>query len=222
MDHSKVEGTKITMKTLVIVEDHPVVRDITIEMIQKIEPHENIISYNKFERILEVKTEPNLLIMDLNLPADPEGDLRDPLKEFRKKFKNTKIVVFSGFIERMPLGLFEDAQLNGLISKSLETDRIANGFKQILEGRNFQCEISRKHLEERGESGERSGTIIDMISKREFQIFKMLLDHNSEDDIASKLCLSRKTVSNHKHTIMKKLDIHSHADLINYGRKHGF
>lgn len=216
------EDTVENMKTLAIVEDQPVVRDITVEIIQKIQFHDNIISLNKIEQIVDLNHEPNILVVDLNLPGDHQSDLRSHIKKFRKKYKNTKIVIFSGFMERLPLGLVKEANINGLIAKELETNKIATGFSQILGGEEFYCEISLKSMDTRGELGENSKSIVDIISKREFQIFRLLLDHHSEEDIAQKLDLSRKTVSNHKHTIMKKLDIHSHAELINLGRKNGY
>jgi len=61
----------------------------------------------------------------------------------------------------------------------------------------------------------------DLLSEREQQVFRLVVEGNSTDAIADLLCISPKTVEKHRASIMKKLDIHDVLGLIKYAVKVG-
>lgn len=61
----------------------------------------------------------------------------------------------------------------------------------------------------------------ELLSEREQQVFRMVVEGNSTDAIADILCISPKTVEKHRASIMKKLDIHDLLGLIKYAVKVG-
>ena len=67
-------------------------------------------------------------------------------------------------------------------------------------------------LHGRGERQPRFGTL----TKREREILKMLAEGKSVKEIASGFDLSVKTVEAHKFNLMRKLDIHNKAQLVQY------
>ena len=56
----------------------------------------------------------------------------------------------------------------------------------------------------------------DLLSSREREVLKMLAEGNSVKEIACDLNLSVKTVEAHKFNLMRKLDIHNKAQLVQY------
>jgi DNA-binding NarL/FixJ family response regulator len=54
------------------------------------------------------------------------------------------------------------------------------------------------------------------LTPREQEVVRMLVDGQSVKEIAHLLGLSRKTVEAHKFNLMRKLDIHSKAQLVTY------
>jgi two-component system response regulator NreC len=54
------------------------------------------------------------------------------------------------------------------------------------------------------------------LTKREREILKLLAEGRSVKDIASSFDLSVKTVEAHKFNLMRKLDIHNKAQLVQY------
>jgi DNA-binding NarL/FixJ family response regulator len=54
------------------------------------------------------------------------------------------------------------------------------------------------------------------LTPREKEILKMLAEGNTVKDVASQLDLSVKTVEAHKFNLMRKLDIHNKAQLVQY------
>jgi two-component system, NarL family, invasion response regulator UvrY len=59
------------------------------------------------------------------------------------------------------------------------------------------------------------------LSPREFEIFRMILDTKSTDEIASAFNISRKTVANYHYAIKSKLGVDSDIELLYFGLRHG-
>jgi DNA-binding CsgD family transcriptional regulator len=59
------------------------------------------------------------------------------------------------------------------------------------------------------------------LSPREFEIFRMILDAKSTDEIASALNVSRKTVANYHYAIKSKLGVDSDIELLYLGLRQG-
>lgn len=59
------------------------------------------------------------------------------------------------------------------------------------------------------------------LSPREREVFDLIVQSQSNRDIASYLCISIKTVETHRASINRKLEAHSTADLIRIAARHG-
>ena len=62
---------------------------------------------------------------------------------------------------------------------------------------------------------------VDVLSDREFEVFRLLVVGDAVSDIAAKLNLSVKTVSTHKANLMQKIGVGNHSELIRYALRHG-
>ncbi len=59
------------------------------------------------------------------------------------------------------------------------------------------------------------------VTPRERQVLKLIAEAYKNKEIADFLCISVKTVAKHRANIMKKLDLHSAAELTAYAIKRG-
>jgi DNA-binding NarL/FixJ family response regulator len=57
---------------------------------------------------------------------------------------------------------------------------------------------------------------LQLLSKREYEVLRMLASGLAIQDIAVKLSLSPKTISTYRARILEKLGLHSNADLVRY------
>jgi two-component system, NarL family, response regulator NreC len=110
-----------------------------------------------------------------------------------------------------------------LIKESAMTD-LVSAIRAIHQGDSYLSpSISRKVIEDyirRAESGERK-TAADLLSGREREILQLIAEGRSIPQIASHLCISKKTAEAHKNHIMEKLNIHDKAGLIKYAIRTG-
>lgn len=56
----------------------------------------------------------------------------------------------------------------------------------------------------------------ELLSDREFEVFKLLAEGKTVSEIASQLSLSSNTVSTYRSRVLEKMHLHSNADLIRY------
>jgi DNA-binding NarL/FixJ family response regulator len=62
---------------------------------------------------------------------------------------------------------------------------------------------------------------LDELSDRETEVLKLLAEGSTNREIAELLCLSVKTVTSHRSSIMEKLDIHNRTELVKYAIRAG-
>ena len=61
----------------------------------------------------------------------------------------------------------------------------------------------------------------DLLSEREQQVFRLVAQGHSTDQIADILCVSPKTVEKHRTSLMSKLGVHDRLELLKYAIKIG-
>jgi len=108
---------------------------------------------------------------------------------------------------------------------SVHTDRkIVRAIDEVRRGNFFLSPEVSGYLVERiagshSESGEESGE--GALTPRQREILALLCDGLSEKQIAYRLQLSCNGVHTHKHNLMKRLDIHSTAELVKFAVRMG-
>jgi DNA-binding NarL/FixJ family response regulator len=77
-----------------------------------------------------------------------------------------------------------------------------------------------KVIDERGQPVERGRTRYDLLTDREREVLKLLVDGLSTKQVAARLDRSVKTAEVHKYNLMHKLGVHDRAELIRYAIAH--
>ncbi|MBK6607394.1 MAG: response regulator transcription factor [Leptospiraceae bacterium] len=66
-----------------------------------------------------------------------------------------------------------------------------------------------------------SEVILDILTKREREILKMIASGSTNKEIGSKLDISPRTVQTHRTNLMEKLRLKNTADLVKFAYSHG-
>ena len=161
-------------------------------------------------------TRPDVVIMDISMPG--RGGI-DAIEHIRELDAHARVLVFtmhSG--AAYALQAFR-AGAKGYVTKSSPPDLLVKAVRDIAEGRLAMCpEISEALAVDRVQE-EQTG--LHGLSPREFEIFRMILDAKSTDEIASAFNLSRKTVANYHYAIKSKLGVDSDIELLYFGLRQG-
>lgn len=199
---------------ILIVDDHAVVRK-GLKLLLNTESNLNVISEaSSVDETLQklTKITPDILITDINMPNKSGIEL---LKEVNHKYPHIKIIVLSMHfqaayaIEAMDLGA------KGYVSKDADESEIIDAIKKVYKGEIYFAKTVAdelaKDLYKQKKSGDNTEQII---SKREKEILKYIVEGLSNKMIADELSLSESTVNTHRYNIMKKLNARNSAELV--------
>ncbi len=199
------------MISVLLVDDHQVVRSGYKRMFERTKQFEVItVASTGQEAITHYQIySPDVVIMDLSLP-DMSGI--DALKEILEMDSKAKILVIS---------LHESASLaerslragaKGYVTKSSDSNVILDSLRAIASGKSYiSHDIAEKITINKiyAKENERLS-----LSRREFEIFMLVAEGNNVSEIAQKLSLQSKTVSNHITKIKNNLRLANSAEFV--------
>lgn len=105
--------------------------------------------------------------------------------------------------------------------KSTPVAGLMQGIRRVMAGHDMKELVSTADLKALAESGRKAGRP-DALTNREQEILRLLAEGRTVRETASELALSIKTVEAHKLNLMRKLNIHNRASLIEYAIERGY
>lgn len=109
---------------------------------------------------------------------------------------------------------------SGYALKTQSVDEILDAIRQVLGGiRYLPPSVSRDAIEASLESPPHKP--LDRLTRREREIFELVIRGRSSDEIATELFIARRTVETHRQRIMRKLSAHSLAQMQRIAARHG-
>ncbi len=159
----------------------------------------------------------DLVILDINVREKNTIDIINEIKNFKP---DLPIIVYSMFPEENYAVRLIQTGASSYIYKANGLDDLIKAIRKVVNGGIYitsalaeQYAVSMKNRDNR--------TLHETLTNREFQIMIMLASGMSVNDIAKKLYLSKSTVSNHRHQILKKLKLKNSAEVSLYAVKTG-
>lgn len=199
---------------ILIADDHYVVRSgVNIIIESGIEETYINIADDYFEVIEKLKQEQfDLIILDINMNGSKNILMISEIKAIQP---NIKILIFSASDEKIGLQYIVEGA-NGYLNKLCTEDQILLGVKTILETGKFYPE---KLLLSLMETITKKETITispeKELSKREYEIYRLLIQGYGSLEISNNLKIHTSTVSTLKKRIFNKLKVNNIAELIN-------
>lgn len=203
--------------TLVLVDDHSVVRQGTREILNR-SPHFSVIgeaaSGEELAGFLRLK-QPDLLLLDINLPGKNGLQLAEEIKPL---FPDLKIVLFSAHSDLQYIRKAQSLKVAGFLSKTISEDDLQTALLQASREENLPV-LSADIQERLAEAiGLNRGN---PFTAREQEILSHLAQGLSNQAIAKNLCLSVKTVDTHIANLMKKTGLNKRTQLLAYAFEQG-
>jgi len=198
--------------TAIIADDHSLVRNALRTVLDQIDGLSVVAeAANGLEAIAAAKAhKPSLLLLDHAMPYAHGVEV---FAEVRRWSPETRIIVLTGLTAAGLLREFVDAGVDGLFLKRGDEQDLVRAIPDVLAGtRRIAPEIEQ---------------IIAMagpaqsLTRREMQILDRIARGETNAEIAEVLNISPKTVDNHRTNIMRKLEVHSVAELLAYALREG-
>ena len=207
------------MIKLLIVDDHPMVRD-GLKCLLGDSGHPILAdeASNGQEALNKVwENDYHLVLLDISMPG---RDGLDVLKQIKSIKPDLPILVLS----ILPEDLYElralKAGASGYLTKTKSSGELLGAIDKILSGDRY---ISLSLANKLAFSFENSMEASDheKLSDREFQVMRMVALGKTINEIANELCLSRKTIFKTRASVKRKMKMKNNTEIICYAVEQG-
>jgi len=159
---------------------------------------------------------PDIVLMDIGMSGMSSFEAT---RLIRKERPETRVVFLSMYDDEDYLAECLEIGASGYILKESQSDQLLAGIREVGCGGSYLSPrlLTRLVNDYRamGHSPVRQPRF-GSLTKREREVLKMLAEGRSVKEIAGDFDLSVKTIEAHKFNLMRKLDIHNKAQLVQY------
>jgi two-component system, NarL family, invasion response regulator UvrY len=202
-----------------IVDDHPLFRQGLAVALRREADFDVVGEVGSAAEALELANRFALdaAVIDILMPTTSGISLTSELFELQPKCRVLGLSVIDdpGLIANMLR-----AHACGYAVKTQPTVEIVEALRQVLGGlRYLPPAVSRNAVD--AELAGTRGHPLQSLTPREREVFELLIRGHSNDEVASKLLISRRTAETHRQRIMNKLSAHSIAQMHRIAALHG-
>lgn len=202
------------MIRLMVVDDHDLVRAGLTQFLGLCPDVKVVAEAGDGAAMLEkLRTTPvDLVLLDLNMPGLCDADL---VARLRSLYPALPILILSMHNETQTVMRAMKAGASGYISKNCQPTVLLDAIRKVVETGKYLPPNVAEQLAF-ASACTRSDDPLEVLSDREQQIYRMLVNGESIGDIARQLCISDKTVSTHKSNLLNKLGLKNVAELVRH------
>ena len=203
--------------SILILDDHPMTR---YGMARLIEQEPDLAVCGEAESapraLAAVKAlKPSLVLADLSLPG---GEGLEFIKDMRAPHPKVAVLVVSMHDETLYAERALRAGARGYIMKNEGGEKLVEAIRQVLQGNAYLSKsMSGRVLDIFSTRRRRTdGSLLDKLTDREFEVFRLMGQGLTTHEIGERLRLSTKTVETHRIHVRQKLQIKSGPALLKY------
>ncbi len=208
---------------LLLVDDHTVVRS-GLRMLLESDPELEIVGEAGTAReALQAVAQllPDVVVMDIGLP-DVSGI--EATQQIKKDWPAVAVVALTMHEDEEYFFEMLQAGASGFVPKRAAPDELLSAVQLAAAGEVYLYPslaklLVRDYLAEM--RGEPAAHALGDLTDREREVMAHLADGAGNQAIADVLAISPKTVARHRENIMRKLNLHSKADLVKYAIRKG-
>ncbi len=164
---------------------------------------------------------PDVILMDIGLP-DLSGI--DATREIKKRFPKVAIVALTIHEDQEYFFKMLEAGASGYVPKRAAPEELITAIRAAATGQVYLYPslaklLVKDYLSQDHPSDQKLK--LDGLTDREREVLTYLAEGAGNDEIASSLVISPKTVERHRENIMHKLNLHSRSELVRYAIRKG-
>lgn len=201
-------------KRIGIVEDDRDLREALCMMIQFTEHYELAGSFENAEKALQFlpKTEPDAILMDINLPGEDGIHCVNKLKSINPDYL---VLMCTSYEDDEKIFKSLEVGASGYILKTEGPAKIINALDELFEGGSpMSSSIARKVVASFSKM-ESQNRLTESLTAREKEILELLAKGQMNKEVANQLDISTGTVRKHIQNIYEKLHVNTRVEAVN-------
>ena len=204
--------------SILLVDDHPVVRQGYRRVLETqgdfdvvAEAEDATSAYAAFKLHA-----PDIVVMDISMPG---ASGLEAIRNIRLRAPRARILVFSMHSEAVLVKSAFKAGASGYVTKSSEPMVLVHAIRSVARGERAMSDDIAHVLAL--ESLNPSASVLEQLGEREIEILRQLAAGSTQEQIASNLNISMKTVQNYQHLIKTKTGMRTDAQLVRLAAEYG-
>jgi DNA-binding NarL/FixJ family response regulator len=205
---------------LVLVDDHPVIHEALRGVFSIVTPPIEVVGTAATARdavAVVGEARPDVVILDLLLPG---SNGLSAIRDVRRASSESRVVVYTALMDPAFAVEALAAGALGFVNKSDAVEELLAAIEAAARHESHVSPSVRRLMNEAVHPGDPSVGLT-ALSKREREIFDLIVKGHSSVEVAAQLFISVKTVETHRSRINKKLSVHSTGQLIRYAALNG-
>lgn len=203
------------MINVVICDDHKIVREGLSKIISNF-PDISILADDiaSGEELLQRlrNAQPDIIILDVSLPGRSGLEV---LKQIKIFYPDIKVLVLSMYPEDQFAIRMLKAGASGYLHKDSAPEVLIEAIRTIQQGGEYLSPAITKLLY-REMNNKNQELPHKQLSDREYEVFLAIGEGKANNQIASQLSLSAKTISTYRSRILSKMSMENNSDMIKY------
>jgi DNA-binding NarL/FixJ family response regulator len=166
------------------------------------------------------RARPDILLLDLALPGLHGLDI---IPQVVRRYPGTRTIVLTGDIrESSVLGALRHGA-HGYILKGADSLELISAISHVAAGGRYVSPTLSDHLVRALLAADSAGPQdpYESLTVREREVFHLMAEGVSNVDLASRLCISLRTLETHRGNVMRKLGLQNHTDLVRVAMRRG-
>lgn len=218
--HSSMETAAVPKKVRVgLIDDHPLFRHGLAAVVGREADLEVVGEAGQAEQALELarQTAMDVAVVDILMPTTSGISLASELYEVQP---SCRVIALSVIDEPGIVADMLRARACGYVLKTQPIEQVLEAIRQVAGGvRYLPPSVSTDQIET-----ELAGTPshpFARLTKREREVFELLIRGKTNEEIANHLFIARRTVETHRQRVMNKLSAHSVVQMQRLAARHG-
>ena len=206
------------MLRIFIADDHAIVRKGLKQLLLEHYPFAEIGEAGNAQTLIAevMNKEWDVVICDMNMPGRSGLDALQQIKEIAPRLP---VLIMSMYPEDQYALRVLKAGASGYLGKETVHDDLVKAIEAVRAGKKFITPaIAEKLADALNINTDRP--VYEVLSDREFDVFKLLASGKSVSEIAAQLSLSSTTVSTYRSRIIEKTNLRSNAEFARYAIEH--
>ncbi len=207
---------------ILLVDDHPIVRKGTREMLEPYTDLKIIGEANDGREALAFvqATRPDVILMDVSMPGMNGIEATQAIK---KLTPSVAILVLTSYDDDAYVFALLEAGAAGYILKNAREEELVGAVRSVFQGESvLHPSIAKKVLNRFSAQSSATPDDTENLSPRELEVMRSAATGSTNKEIAKVLDISPRTVQVHLANIFSKLGVGSRTEAVLYGIKRGW
>ncbi|MGF6391175.1 response regulator [Pseudomonas plecoglossicida] len=200
------------MTTVLIVDDHPIVR-LSMRLLLERERFRVVGEVGNGSEVAQVARDlrPDVVVLDIGLPG---LDGMEVIKRLQQLEPSPKIMVLTGQATDLYVRRCLDAGIGAFVTKDEDHEALIFALKALIKGYSTfpQMSVNSNTLDSEPRR-------LESLSNREMEVLRRLARGENNKHIGSSMNLSAKTISTYRGRIMEKLKTESLVEMVDLAKR---